>query len=79
MDRIAIRGATYRNSLMYLHENLNLYYRLTSPTFLDQRVNQTKWVILRYPNGSMAQLAGKSQETFEDFFFNVSAHWTTRK
>ena len=28
-------------------------------------------MILRYPNGSMAQLAGKSQEAFEDFFFDV--------
>ena len=68
---IAIRGGDNISELSDVPaENLNLYYRLTSPT-LDQRVNQTKWVILRYPNGSMAQLAGKSQEAFEDFFFNV--------
>ncbi len=30
-----------------------------------------KWVILRYPNGSMAQLAKMSTEAFEDFYFNV--------
>ena len=27
--------------------------------------------MLRYPNPSMAQLAGSSQEAFEDFYFNV--------
>lgn len=38
---------------------------------LDQRVNHSKWVILRYPNGSMAQLANMSTEAFEDFYFDV--------
>ena len=51
-------------------EKLNMYYRLTSPT-LDYRVDKTKWVVLRYPNASMAQLAGQSQEAFEDFYFKV--------
>ncbi|MDY5739704.1 MAG: aminopeptidase [Anaerovoracaceae bacterium] len=51
-------------------EKLNLYYKLTSPT-LDYRVNKTKWVVLRYPGPSMAQLAGTSQEAFEDFYFDV--------
>lgn len=35
------------------------------------RVPKTKWVILRYPSPSMAQLADMSTEAFEDFFFNV--------
>lgn len=47
-----------------------MYYKLTRPT-LDYRVNKTKWVVLRYPNPAMAQLAGTSQEAFEDFYFNV--------
>ena len=51
-------------------DKLNMYYRLTSPT-LDYRVNETKWVILRYPNNSMAQLANTSLEAFEDFYFDV--------
>lgn len=38
---------------------------------LDQRVNHSKWVILRYPNASMAQLANMSTEAFEDFYFKV--------
>ena len=51
-------------------DKLNMYYRLTSPT-LDYRVNETKWVVLRYPNNSMAQLANASLEAFEDFYFDV--------
>lgn len=38
---------------------------------LNERVDNTKWVILRYPNGSMAQLAGMGTEEFEDFYFDV--------
>lgn len=41
------------------------------PVHLDTRVTQTKWVILRYPNFSMAQQAEMSTEGFEDFYFNV--------
>lgn len=41
------------------------------PVHLDIRVPKTKWVVLRYPNPSMAQQAGMSTEAFEDFYFNV--------
>ncbi|UII55214.1 aminopeptidase [Cytobacillus spongiae] len=37
----------------------------------DIRVPKTKWVVLRYPNSSMAQLAKMSTEAFEDFYYNV--------
>jgi aminopeptidase len=37
----------------------------------DQRVKRTKWVVLRWPTPSMAQLAGISTEAFEDFYFDV--------
>lgn len=37
----------------------------------DIRVPKTKWVVLRYPNSSMAQLAKMSTEAFEDFYFDV--------
>ena len=68
---IAIRAGANSSELADMpSDQLNMYYRLTQPT-LDYRVNKTKWVILRYPNPSMAQLAGKSQEAFEDFFFDV--------
>lgn len=38
---------------------------------LDQRVNHTKWCIMRYPTPSMAQAANMSTEAFEDFYFQV--------
>jgi aminopeptidase len=38
---------------------------------IDHRVNKTKWVVLRWPTPSMAQLAGMSTEAFEDFYFKV--------
>ena len=37
----------------------------------EVRVPKTRWVVLRWPHPSMAQLAGMSTETFEDFYFNV--------
>ena len=36
-----------------------------------QRVDHSKWVVLRYPNGSTAQAARMSKEAFEDYYFNV--------
>ncbi len=38
---------------------------------LEIRVPKTRWVVLRYPNAAMAQLAQKSTEAFEDFYFDV--------
>jgi aminopeptidase len=42
-----------------------------TPVHREIRVPKTKWVILRWPNDSMAQLAGMSTEAFEDFYFRV--------
>lgn len=68
---IAIRGnANSSEHADVPAEKLGLWDRLLNPV-LDYRVNKTKWVILRYPNPSMAQLAGTSQDAFEDFFFDV--------
>ena len=41
------------------------------PVHFEQRVNHTKWCVLRWPSASMAQLAGKCTEAFEDFYFKV--------
>ena len=38
---------------------------------LDHRVNETKWVVLRWPTSAMAQQAGMCTEAFEDFYFRV--------
>lgn len=42
-----------------------------SPVHLGIRVPKTKWVILRYPNSSMAQSAHSSLEAFEDYYYRV--------
>lgn len=41
------------------------------PVHIKIRVPDTKWVVLRYPNASMAQLSKMSTEAFEDFYFDV--------
>ncbi len=35
------------------------------------RINKTKWVVLRWPTPSMAQMAEMSTEAFEKYFFDV--------
>ena len=53
-------------------EKIGLYQRLWwVPVHHDVRVKQTKWVVLRWPDPSMAQLANMSTEGFEDFYFRV--------
>jgi aminopeptidase len=50
--------------------DVQLVSRLMRPV-IDQRVNKTKWVVLRWPTPAMAQQAGMSTEAFEDFYFRV--------
>lgn len=37
----------------------------------DVRVKKTRWVVLRWPTPSMAQMAEMSTDAFEDFYFEV--------
>jgi aminopeptidase len=37
----------------------------------EVRIKKTRWVVLRWPSPSMAQMAEMSTEAFEDFYFNV--------
>lgn len=50
-------------------ELYNKYY--TVPVHFEERVKNTKWCILRYPNNSMAQMSKMNKDEFEEFFFNV--------
>ena len=53
-------------------ENMEAYSKIYwEPVHGALRVAKTKWVILRYPNGSMSQLARMSTEKFENFYFDV--------
>jgi aminopeptidase len=68
---IAVRGSNNITELSDVPpDKMKLIGRKMRPV-LDQRVKKTKWVVLRWPSPSMAQLAGMSTEAFEDFFFDV--------
>lgn len=70
---IGIRYADNASELSDVPEDkMKLYSTLfNKPVHSEQRVEHTKWVILRYPNSAMAQMAEISTEAFEDFFFKV--------
>ncbi|NGQ93857.1 aminopeptidase [Brevibacillus sp. SYP-B805] len=48
-----------------------MYSQLLRGPVTDVRVRGTKWVVLNYPNPSLAQLANMSTESFENFYFQV--------
>jgi len=52
-------------------EKIDAYTKYFVEAVNEERVDNTKWVVLRYPNNSMAQLANTSTEAFGDFYFNV--------
>jgi aminopeptidase len=68
---IAVRGSNNITEMSDVSpEKMKLIGRKMRPV-QDQRVKKTKWVVLRWPTPSMAQLAGMSTEAFEDFYFDV--------
>lgn len=70
---IGIRGGSNAFELSDVPSDRNDAYSTLYgyPVHHEKRVNNTKWVILRYPSPSMAQQSGMSTEAFEDFFFDV--------
>lgn len=68
---VGIRGSDNVNEMSDVPaETMKLYMEIMRPV-TDYRVHNTKWVVMRYPNASMAQLASCSQDTFENFYFKV--------
>src|SRR5712691_5040057 len=68
---VALRGSNNITELSDVPpEKMKLLAKKMRPV-QDQRVKKTKWVVLRWPTSSMAQLAGMSTEAFEDFYFEV--------
>src|SRR5882762_10424623 len=68
---IAIRGSNNITEFSDVPpEQMKLVAKKMRPVN-DHRVQKTKWVVLRWPTPSMAQLAGMSSEAFEDFYFDV--------
>jgi aminopeptidase len=70
---IALRGSDNPFDLAdidskQIEKNNKFFYK---PVHLEERVKRKRWVVLRYPNNAMAQMAETSQESFEDFYFDV--------
>lgn len=70
---VGLRGADNASELAGVPEDrMQAWGRLyQKPVHLQQRVNQTRWCVLRWPSPSMAQLAETSTEAFERFYFDV--------
>lgn len=68
---IAIRGADNMNENSDVPaDRMRMYSKVIRPV-QDQRVNKTRWCVLRWPTPSMAQAAGMSTEAFEKLYFDV--------
>ncbi len=75
-DMQAYIGIRSNNNISELgavpQEKMKIYSEHYSrPVHTERRVKHTKWCVLRYPNNSMAQLAGMATEEFEDYYFKV--------
>ena len=70
---IGARGSTNVSELADVAQDKQKIYESTvwKRVHHEVRVKKTRWVVLRWPTPSMAQLAEMSTEAFEDFYFNV--------
>lgn len=70
---IGVRGSSNIYELSDVPEEQRKLYSsiYQQEVHFDTRVKKTKWVILRYPTPSMAQLGRMSTEAFERFYFDV--------
>lgn len=70
---IGVRGSDNVSELKGVPaDRMRLYEsQVWKPVHLDIRVDKTRWVVLRWPSASMAQLAETPTECFEDFYFQV--------
>jgi len=68
---IAVRGSLNANEGADVPSRQQALYARALRPLLNYRVNQTRWVVLRWPTPSMAQAANMSTEAFENFYFEV--------
>ena len=69
---IGIRSANPKELNGISTEIMELYNKLyQAPIHFEERVKNTKWCILRYPNESIANMAKMSLEEFTKFFYDV--------
>lgn len=70
---VGLRGANNANEMSGMNETQMKLVGATyqKPVHLERRVKHTKWVVLRWPSPSMAQLAKTSTAAFEEYYFRV--------
>ena len=70
---IGVRGSPNVSELSDVpNDRMKLYEKMIwKRVHTEIRVAKTRWVVLRWPSPSMAQLAQKSTDAFADFYFNV--------
>ncbi len=70
---VSVRGSDNSLELCDVpHDKMNLYESIYyKRVHFGHRIPNTRWVVLRYPNPSFAQMANMSTEAFEDLYFNV--------
>ncbi|MGD8191793.1 aminopeptidase [Brevibacillus ginsengisoli] len=70
---IAVRAFENINEYSDIPEDkMGAYSRIFyKQVHFGERIPKKRWVVLRYPNKSMAQAANMSLEGFEDFYFSV--------
>jgi aminopeptidase len=70
---IGLRGSDNISELSGIPDDKMKQYlkHYQQPVHFEQRVNHTKWCVLRWPSPSMAQLAQMNTEDFEQFYFDV--------
>jgi len=68
---IAIRGSENSTEMSDIAPEKMKMIAATMRPVMNHRINKTRWVVLRWPSPSMAQLAQMSTESFEDYFFRV--------
>lgn len=69
---IGIRSSSSKELKCISREDMELFNKYyQTPVHFEERVKNTKWCILRYPNEEMAKMAKMSLEEFTDFFYKV--------
>ncbi len=69
---IGVRGSHNVFESVDVDEDIQRMHSIVynKPVHMETRLKK-KWVVLRYPNPSMAQLAQMSTDAFEEFYFSV--------
>ncbi len=72
---IGVRGYSNAKELADLPSEKNQLWgtEVFQPVHANERVPNTKWVVLRYPTPTMAMMANMSTEAFQDYYFKVTA------